>query len=39
MAAPPLPADFLRGDWDPADPDVERVRELAATLAGVGATT
>ena len=33
------PAGVLRGDWDPADPDVERVRELAAALAGVGAST
>jgi hypothetical protein len=33
------PARILTGDWDPADPEVERVRLLAASLAGVGAAT
>lgn len=33
------PREVLGSDWDPTDPDVERVRELAATLAGAGAAT
>lgn len=33
------PRQVLGAEWDPADPDVERVRELAAALAGVGAAT
>ncbi len=33
------PREVLVADWDPADPDVERVRELAAALAGAGAAT
>ncbi len=33
------PRDVLSADWDPADPDVELVRELAAALAGAGAAT
>jgi hypothetical protein len=31
------PREVLVSDWDPADPDVEQVRELAAALAGAGA--
>jgi uncharacterized protein (DUF2384 family) len=30
------PSEVLRGDWGPDDPDVERVRLLAASLAGIG---
>jgi hypothetical protein len=33
------PREVLVAGWDPADPDVERVRELAAALAGAGAAT
>jgi hypothetical protein len=33
------PRAIVTGDWDPSDPDVERVRELASSLAGVGAAT
>lgn len=33
------PAHVLRGPWKPEDPDVERIRALAAALAGVGAAT
>ena len=33
------PREVLVSGWDPADPDVERVRELAAALAGAGAAT
>jgi hypothetical protein len=33
------PRQILGVGWDPADPDVERVRELAAALAGVGVAT
>lgn len=33
------PSDVLRGDWEPDDPDVERVRLMAASLAGVGSAT
>jgi len=33
------PREVLISGWDPADPDVERVRELAAALAGAGAAT
>ena len=33
------PRGVLVSDWDPADPDVERVRELAAEFAGAGAAT
>ncbi len=33
------PRQLLGAEWDPADPDVERVRQLAAALAGVGAAT
>jgi hypothetical protein len=33
------PRQVLGAGWDPADPEVERVRELAAGLAGVGAAT
>lgn len=33
------PRTVLGTAWDPADPDVERVRELAAALAGAGAAT
>jgi hypothetical protein len=33
------PREVLGDDWDPADPDVEQVRALAAALAGAGAAT
>lgn len=33
------PRQMLRATWDPADPEVERVRLLAASLAGVGTAT
>lgn len=33
------PRQVLGADWDPGSPDVERVRQLAASLAGVGAAT
>ena len=33
------PRQVLGAHWDPAAPDVERVRQLAASLAGVGAAT
>lgn len=33
------PRQALGANWDPADPEVERVRELAASLAGVGTAT
>lgn len=33
------PRQLLGAEWDPADPDVERVRQLAAALAGVGTAT
>jgi uncharacterized protein (DUF2384 family) len=33
------PSDILHEGWDPDDPDVERVRLLATSLAGVGAAT
>jgi len=33
------PREVLVSGWDPADPDVEQVRELAAALAGAGAAT
>jgi hypothetical protein len=33
------PREVLGSDWDPADPDVEEVRALAAALAGAGAAT
>lgn len=33
------PSDILRGAWSPSDPEVGRVRELAAALAGVGSAT
>ncbi len=33
------PRQVLGTDWDPASPEVERVRQLAASLAGVGAAT
>ncbi len=33
------PRAILAGDWDPTDPEVERVRELAASLAGVGSAS
>jgi hypothetical protein len=33
------PRQALGANWDPADPEVERVRELAASLAGVGVAT
>lgn len=33
------PREVLGSEWDPTDPDVERVRDLAATLAGAGAAT
>jgi hypothetical protein len=33
------PREVLGSDWDPADPDVEQVRALAAALAGAGAAT
>jgi hypothetical protein len=33
------PRQALGADWDPADPEVERVRVLAASLAGVGIAT
>jgi hypothetical protein len=33
------PRQVLGSDWDPSSPDVERVRQLAASLAGVGAAT
>lgn len=33
------PRQVLGTAWDPASPDVERVRRLAASLAGVGAAT
>lgn len=33
------PRRVLGADWDPASPEVERVRQLAASLAGVGGAT
>jgi uncharacterized protein (DUF2384 family) len=33
------PRQVLGTEWDPASPDIERVRQLAASLAGVGAAT
>lgn len=33
------PRQVLGRDWDPDSPDVDKVRELAAALAGVGAAT
>jgi uncharacterized protein (DUF2384 family) len=33
------PREVLGSEWDPTDPDVELVRDLAATLAGAGAAT
>ena len=33
------PRQVLGAEWDPASPDVERVRQLAASLAGVGGAT
>ena len=33
------PRQVLGAEWDPASPDAERVRQLAASLAGVGAET
>lgn len=33
------PRQMLRAEWDPTSPDVERVRQLAASLAGVGGAT
>jgi hypothetical protein len=33
------PRQVLGADWDPTDPEVEQVRELAASLAGVGTAT
>jgi hypothetical protein len=33
------PRRVLGGDWDPASPDAERVRQLAASLAGVAGAT
>lgn len=33
------PRQVLGAEWDPASPNVERVRQLAAALAGVGAAT
>lgn len=33
------PRQVLGAHWDPVAPDVERVRQLAASLAGVGAAT
>jgi hypothetical protein len=33
------PRQVLGAGWDPASPDVERVRQLAASLAGVGGAT
>jgi hypothetical protein len=33
------PREVLGTDWDPADPDVEQVRALAAALSGAGAAT
>jgi hypothetical protein len=33
------PRQVLGPEWDPASPNVERVRQLAAALAGVGAAT
>lgn len=33
------PRQVLGSEWDPSSPDVERVRQLAATLTGVGAAT
>jgi hypothetical protein len=33
------PRYVLGADWDPASPEVERVRRLAASLAGVGGAT
>lgn len=33
------PRQVLGAEWDPASPDVERVRQLAASLAGVGVAT
>ncbi len=33
------PREILAPGWDPGDPEVERVRELAASLAGPGAAT
>lgn len=33
------PSDVLRGGWAPDDPAVERIRALAAALAGVGTAT
>jgi hypothetical protein len=33
------PREFLNAGWDPSDPEVDRVRALAASLAGSGAAT
>jgi hypothetical protein len=33
------PREILARDWSPEAPDVERVRELASSLAGVGSAT
>jgi hypothetical protein len=33
------PRQVLGTEWDPGSPDVEKVRQLAASLAGVGAAT
>lgn len=33
------PRQALGAEWDPEDPDAERVRSLASALAGVGAAT
>lgn len=33
------PREVLGPEWDPGDPEVEQVRELAASLAGPGAAT
>jgi hypothetical protein len=33
------PREVLGSDWDPADPDVEQVRALAAALSGAGGAT
>jgi hypothetical protein len=33
------PRQVLGNDWDPSAPDVERVRDLAAALAGAGSAT
>lgn len=33
------PRQVLGAEWDPASPDVDRVRQIAASLAGVGGAT